>query len=666
VAGVVAVLAAVLAACTNNPYPDADDGVAVRYRALPSPPKTLDPAVSYNVIEHYITANVYEALLEYHYLERPYSMMPGLAREVPRPRRLDDGRVSYTFRLREGMRFQEDPAFALGGEGRRTRAIEAADVAFELMRLADPAVGSPIVAALGRIEGFPEFGARLAELREDPDFASLPAHDLYAEAGGIPGVRVQGATTLEIVLVEPNPQLLYWFAMPFTAPVPWEAVEYYDGEEDRPFFKDHPVSVGPFQVSLYEKRRRIVLERNPNWYGALHPEWRAPGAIYPESGDAEDRAAGRLASDVVGRPLPFLDRIEFRIEKERIPEFNKFLQGYYDQSPVIQESFDTMIQEGRLSEPMAARGIRLDKAVDLDVMYVGFNMDDGVVGAPAGARGRKLRQAMSLAVDATEFTRLFLNGRGVPAQTPVPPGLFGYDPEYRNPYRQADLGAARTRLREAGYPDGIDPGTGKPLRLSFDTGDTSTRGRLRYQFLVNSWARLGLDVEIASTNYNQFQEKIDKGAYQIFMWGWLADYPDPENFLFLLYGPMARSASGGPNSSNFSDPEYDALFVEMRDLPNGPERAARIAGMREILERERPWIELIHREKFALFHGWLRNVKTSGIIAPSAKYLQIDPEARASRRARWNRPVVWPAYGLAAITVVLVAPGVMTFLRERQ
>jgi oligopeptide transport system substrate-binding protein len=663
-AGVVFAIA--LAACTNNPYPGADDDVAVRYRSLPSPPKTLDPAVSYSVLEHTITANLYESLLEYHYLERPYTMMPGLARELPEPQVFDDGRVSYTFRLREGMRFQDDPAFALAGKGHDTRAIEAGDVAFQLMRLADPAVGSPIVAALGRIEGLPEFGARLAERREDPRFASLPAHEQYAEAGGIAGVRVHGATTLEILLTQPNPQLLYWFAMPFTAPVPWEAVAYYDGNEGRPFFKDHPVSVGPFRVALYEKRRRIVLERNPNWYGALHPEWRAPGATYPESGDASDMAAGRLASDVVGRPLPFLDRIEFRIEKERIPEFNKFLQGYYDQSSVPQESFETMIQEGRLSEAMATRGVQLDKAVDLDIRYVGFNMDDPVVGAPAGERGRKLRQAMSLAIDASEFTRLFLNGRGISAQTPIPPGLFGYDPEYRNPYRQPDLDAARRRLGEAGFPDGIDPATGKPLRLSFDTGDTSTRGRLRYQFFVNSWARLGIDVEIAATNYNQFREKIDKGAYQIFTWGWVADYPDPENFLFLLYGPMGGTESGGPNSANFSDPEYDALFVEMRDLPNGPERAERIVEMRAILERERPWIELIHREKYALFHGWLRNVKTSGIVAPSAKYLRVDPDERALKRARWNRPVVWPAYGLAAIAIVLVTPGVMTFLRERQ
>ena len=662
------VLAALaLAACSNNPYPTSDDGVKVRYRALPEPPKTLDPAVSYSVIEHRITASVYESLLEYHYLKRPYTLMPGLAREVPEPRVLEDGRVSYTFALREGMLFQEDPAFALGGSGRRTRRIAAADVAFELTRIADPEVGSPIVAALSKIEGFAEFGERLSELRKsNPSMADLAPHEQYARAGDVSGIRVRGDSELELVLSEPNPQLLFWFAMPFTSPVPWEAVAFYDGQEGRPLFKDHPVSVGPFRITDYDPRRRIVLERNENWYGALHPEWRAPGTVYPSEGEARDEAAGRLSADLAGRPLPFLDRIEFRVEKERIPEFNKFLQGYYDQSPVIKESFDQMIEEGGLSPQMAARGMQLDKSVDLDVFYIGFNMDDAVVGAPAGDGGRALRQAMSLAVDSREFTRLFFNRRGIPAQSPIPPGLFGYDPDYRNPYREPDTGRARELLREAGYPDGIDPATGKPLRLSFDTGDTSTRGRLRFQFFANAWSQLGLDVEIAATNYNQFQEKISKGAYQIFMWGWLADYPDPENFLFMLYGPMGRTASGGPNSSNFSDPEYDRLFVEMRNRRNDARRLELIRRMLAIVERERPWIELFHREQYALYQGWLRHVKPAALVAPAAKYLDVDPVERARLRAEWNRPVVWPAWALGALATALVAPGVATFLRERQ
>jgi ABC-type transport system substrate-binding protein len=699
-------------ACSNNPYPGADDARKVRYGALPEPPKTLDPAVSYVTHEHAITANVYQTLLEYHYLKRPYELVPGLAREVPEARELPGGRVAYRFRLRPGALYADDPAFALaapgeegtacalparedgrasearsgpellwssaqasevlrGGEApaqaRATREVVAPDVAFELMRIADPAVASPVSATLAKIEGLRAFSERLASLREgEPGFAELRIDEQYRAAGGIAGVRVLGPHELEIVLSEPYPQLLYWFAMPFTAPVPWEAVACYDGQQGRDFFKDHPVASGPFFVAHYDKRRRIALERNPNWYGARHPEWRAPGAVYPSEGEPADAEAGRLDPAYVGRALPFLDRVELRIEKAEIPYFSKFLQGYYDASGIVRESFDKAVHEGSLSPEMAALGMRLEKGVDPSIFYLGFNMDDPVVGAAAGRRGRALRQAMSLAVDSVEYTRIFINGRGVPAQSPIPPGIFGYEAAYRNPYREPDLARAQRRLREAGYPGGIDPQTGKPLRLTFDLGDPSSRARLRALFFVNAWKQLGLDMEIAATDLNQFRDKVHRGAYQIFTWGWIADYPDPENFLFLLWGPMSESRSGGPNTANFTNARYDRFFVEMKNRPNDARRLELIRKMRAMLERERPWIELYHNESYTLYHGWLRNVKPAGLSLPTAKYVDLDPVERARLRREWNRPIVWPAWALGGALVALTVPGVVTFLRERQ
>ncbi len=663
-----AALAVGPAGCSNNPYPGADDTLKIRYSALPGPPKTLDPAVSYSALEHKITANVYETLVEYHYLKRPYTLMPGLSMAVPEPEPLPDGRVRYRFDLREGMLFQDDDAFAHFHDGSRTREIEAADVAFEIMRLADPAITSPIAGTIGpKIEGFQAFAERLTELREQEEgFEELRIDEQYRRAGGIEGVRIDGRTGLDVFLSEPYPQILYWFAMPFTAPVPWEAVAYYDGEDGRDFFKDHPVSVGPFEIADFDKEFRIVLQRNENWYGVKHPEWKAPGATYPAEGAPGDAEAGLLDPAYVGRPLPFLDRIEYRVEKETIPHFNKFLQGYYDAAGIIQESFDKIVHEGGLSPEMKALGMRLEKAVDPDIFYIGFNMNDPVVGAPAGERGRLLRQAMSLAIDVEEYTRIFTNGRGVPAQSPLPPGIFGYDESYVNSFRQPDLERARALLAEAGFPGGVDPETDRPLHLSFDLGDTSTRGRLRFQFLVDAWSKLGLDVEIAATNYNQFREKVKKGAYQIFMWGWIADYPDPENFFFLLWGGMAEAKTGGPNTANFANPRFDELFERMKDMENGPERLALIREMREILEHEVPWIELYHRESYALYHAWMRNVKPAGLSYPASKYQDVDAGDRARRRLAWNEPVVWPAWGLGGLAVVLVIPGVVTFLRERQ
>ncbi|HEY3235074.1 MAG TPA: ABC transporter substrate-binding protein, partial [Polyangiaceae bacterium] len=191
-------------------------------------------------------------------------------------------------------------------------------------------------------------------------------------------------------------------------------------------------------------------------------------------------------------------------------------------------------------------------------------------------------------------------------------------------------------------------------------------GLLRFQFYVNEWRKIGLDVQIAATTYNKFQEKIRQGAYQIFQWGWVADYPDPENFMFLLWSEMARSKNDGPNTANYSNPEYDALFLSMKTRDNDPERMRIIRQMLGILERDRPWIELFHPEAYTLFHGWLKYVKPAGLSTPTAKYYQVNPETRAEQRKKWNRPVLWPAYLLAALAVLVIAPGVRTFFRERQ
>jgi len=664
VAGALVVL--VLGGCTNDPYPSADALERILYQPFDDPPKTLDPQVAYSVVDHMVIGYVYDTLLGYHYLKRPFTLIPGMAEQVPEARELEDGRVAYRFRLRPGLLFHEDACFSQGG-GARTRAVGAADVAFSLARVGDPAVGSPVLETLGKISGLVEFGKRLEDRRKnDPSFAKLRIDQQYREAGPIDGVRVLGDLELEIVLDDAYPQILYWFAMPFTAPVPWEAVAAYTGQEGVESFAEHPVGSGPFVLARYDKRSRIVLRKNEAWYGVTHPEWKAPAATYPSEGAPGDAEAGLLDPAYVGRPLPFLSRIEFRREKEPIPTFTKFMQGYYDASSVIKESFDRVIQKGDLSPDMRSLGISLARSVEPSISYLGFNMDDPVVGAKGGERSRKLRQAMSLAVDSKEFLRLFANGRGIPAQTPIPPGIFGYDEAYENPFRQPNVERAAALLVEAGYPEGIDPATGRPLRLSFDAGDTGAAALLQFQFYTAAWRRLGLDVEVAATSYNQFQDKVRRGAYQIFTWGWVADYPDPENFLFLLWTPMGRIHGGGPNTANYSNPRYDELFVRMKAMTDTPERMHLIEQMREILQQDRPWIENYYPERYALYHSWVKNEKPAGLSLPTAKYLDIDAAERALRRAEWNAAVTWPAWALLALFVIVVVPGVFTFLRERQ
>ena len=656
-----------LAGCSNNPYPASEREQKILYTSFSEAPKTLDPAVAYTTASHIITGNVYDTLLEYHFLKRPYQLMPALAKSVPRATPRPDGGTSYLFRIRDGIFFHSDPCFALSQGDGRTRKVTAADFVFELARLADPSVNSPLAGSFAPVVGFSQFAERLAAMRQaDPAFSALPAHEQYQRAGGIAGVVARSDVELEIALEEAKPQILYFFAMPFTTPVPWEAVAYYNGQDGREHFADHPVGTGPYRLVLYEKQHRMALQRNVAWYGSQASLPEAPGATFPREIDPQDIASSQVDANYAGRRLPFLDRINFMREREDIPRFNKFVQGYYDEGHIIKESFDAVVQNDALSPQMAARGMRLDKTVEPSIFYIGFNMDDAIVGAAAGERGRKLRQAMSLVIDSKAYLDLFLNARGVLAQTPLPPGIFGYDPSYKNPFRQPDLARAQKLLTEAGYRNGIDPGTGAPLKLSFDTPNTTAQALLQYQFYVSAWRQLGLDVEINATTYNQFQAKVRRGAYQLYTWGWIADFPDPENFFFLLACANAQSKSGGPNSANFCHPEFDRLYHEMKSLPNDERRAGLIKRMLGLLEQERPWIELFHNEEFTLSHAWVINSKPMGLSYPTYKYMDVNPELRARLQADWNAPLRWPLYVALLLIVAVTIPAVRTFYRERQ
>jgi ABC-type transport system substrate-binding protein len=655
--------------CTNDPYPAADRAKKILYTYFPEAPKTLDPAVAYAATDHVVTGTVFDTLLEYHYTRRPLQLIPGLAKAVPKPETLPNGHLSYRFRLRSGVRFHADPCFALSQKARDTRELVAADVAFQLQRLADPKINSPAAPTFNDVLGFAAFAKRLAEMRKaDPGFAALPPHEQYRRAGGIEGVIAHGDLDLEIVLAAPNPQILYWFAMPFTTPMPWEAVAYYDGKDGRPNLSERAVGTGAFRLTLYEKQHRFVLTRNEAWYGLAEENADAPGTVFPARADmAEDDIKARSVDPAyAGRRLPFLDEIRFVRERETIPTFNKFLQGYYDVlANVIKESFDTVIVEGLLSPEMEQLGIKLDKEVEPTIFYVGFNMDDAVVGAPAGDKSRKLRQAMSLAIDSDKFLRLFQNGRGAAAQSPVPPGIFGYRKGYRNPFRQPDLPRARRLLAEAGYKNGIDPKTGAPLKLTFNTGRTEAEALLQWEFLASAWREIGIDVEVRATDWNKYQADLRQGAYQVFFLGWGADYPDPENFLFLLECKQSQSRSKGPNTANFCNAEFDKLYATMKQLPNDERRAAALRRMEEILEQERPWIELFFRETYALSHAWVVNSKPMGMSYPTYKYRDVLPALRAETLPGWNVPVRWPLYLVLAGLAALGALMVRTYYRER-
>ena len=204
---------------------------------------------------------------------------------------------------------------------------------------------------------------------------------------------------------------------------------------------------------------------------------------------------------------------------------------------------------------------------------------------------------------------------------------------------------AKKLLAEAGYPDGRDAKTGKPLVLNFDYQSAPTPGvKALLDWYTKQFAKIGVQLEVRATDYNRFQDKMTKGSVQIFFWGWLADYPDAENFLFMLYGPNSKALTdgNGENNTNYQNPEFDKLFEQMKFLEDGPEKQKLIDRMIETVQKDAVWSFGYFPTSAAAYHQWISNGKPTQIIRNHIGYLRLDPELRASKIAEWNRPIWWP------------------------
>jgi oligopeptide transport system substrate-binding protein len=709
----------VLAGCGgspwNNPYPASDRGKNILYSSFAERPKHLDPVQSYSTNESTFTAQIYEPPLQYHYLKRPYTLIPCVAEAVPQPRyydargkQLPDNAAAkniaftvYEIRIKRGIKYQPHPAFARNAAGelvyrnlgeddlagknvladfreQGTRELHAQDFEYQIKRLAHPRLHSPILGLMeDYIVGLKDYARNMKEVN---DALAKSGHaDAWIDLTKYPlaGVEVVDDYTYRIRLKGQYPQFLYWLAMPFFAPVPVEADRFFGqpGMVKKNLTLDwYPIGTGPYMLTQNDPNRAMVLERNPNFHGET----------YPTEGEPGDAAAGLLVD--ADKPLPFIDKLVFTLEKEGIPRWNKFLQGYYDSSGIASDTFDQAVRFGAggeavVTDSMRAQGIQLSTSVAVSTYYMGFNMLDPVVGGgpdeKSRERARKLRQAISIAVDYEEYISIFQNGRGIPAQGPLPPGIFGmrdgkdginplvYTWDGREAKRKP-VEAAKKRLAEAGYPNGLDAKTGAPLVLYFDVTARGAEDKSMLDWYKSQFAKINVQLEARPTDYNRFQDKMRKGNAQIFEWGWHADYPDPENFMFLLLGAQSKVKTQGENAANYANPEFDRLFEQMKNMPNSPARQALIDRMLDILRVDAPWLWGFHPKDYALYHAWLANLKPNKIAYNTVKYQRIDARLRDQQRRAWNQPQWWPlALGVLAFCALMLPAFALWRRRER-
>lgn len=202
--------------------------------------------------------------------------------------------------------------------------------------------------------------------------------------------------------------------------------------------------------------------------------------------------------------------------------------------------------------------------------------------------------------------------------------------------------------------------------LNYDV--TATSGpddKARLDWYRKQFAKLGIQLQVRATQYNRFQEKMRTGHAQIFSWGWAADYPDPENFLFLLLGSNSKVAHNGENAANYLNPEFDRLFERMKVLPDGVERQAIINKMLAIARRDSPWAWGFHPKAYALAQGWLQMAKPHAFANNNLKYLRLDPTKRTQMRNQWNPPIVWPIIVVILLLAAAIAPVIIHY-RKRE
>ena len=562
----------------------------------------LDPATASDASTLSITENIFDALLRYDYLARPVRLQGNTA---ALPQISADG-LTYTFHLIPGIRFTDDAAF-----GQRPRELTAADYVYSIQRLYDPAIQSPWLFLFAhKLEGdaalTPAPGARFDV---DTPIAGLQALDRY---------------TLQIRLQRPDGNLAFALATPASAAVAREVVQAHAGAPG-----NHPVGTGPYQLALWQRNHRIVLDANPHYKktlftNAVTEPAGAAGAASATATAATIAAADRaIVQALRGRALPLIGHIDIRIMEEQQARVLGFLNREFDYLEPLPAPLTSMaLADGHLLPALQQRGIRLATVSTLRTFYLWMNMEDPVLGGYTPAR-IALRRAIAMAYDQAEDIRLLDQGMALAAQSPVPPQVRGYDAGYRSSSHHDPALAARLldhfgyRVRGSdGYRSAPD---GSPLTLQMHTL-ASTTGRLRDEFWRRSLGAIGLRVQFKSDRFSDILKAARAGNVQMFESNWIADYPDAENFYQLLYsGNIGRA-----NYARFHLPQYDLRFEQSQALPDGPARTTLYRQMNQLIEGYAPWVVRTFPLEAALVQPWLLHYRRHPVENTVWRYLDID------------------------------------------
>jgi len=559
----------------------------------------FDPPQLSDLYSRTIIASIFDSLYEWEFLARPVRMRPRTAAGMPEA---SADYKTFTIRVRPGLYYADDPAF----KGAR-RELVAADYVYALKRIYDPRTKSPHLSALDehKILG-------LAELRQRALGGRPFDYDRDIE-----GVRAIDRYTIQFKLAEPSPRFV---EDTLTDPTvvgaqAREVVEFYGDK-----IMEHPVGTGPYRLARWVRSSLIVLDKNPNFRDIL----------YDEEAPADDPIAQAAVAKLKGRKVPMIDRVEVHIVEENQPRWLAFVRGDMDVMEQVPEDFTNVaIPNNKIAPNLAKKGIYAVRYARADASLSYFAMENPVVGGYTPAKVA-LRRAIALAVDVDEEIRVARRGQAIPAQSPIGPNTWGYDPAFRSEMSEFSRAKAKALLDMHGYVDRDGDGwreqpDGSPLVIEYNTQPDDFNRQL-----VTLWKKNMDAIGIRMVfNFAKWPENLKASrAGKLMMWGvgWSTD-PDGSQFLVLGYGP----SKGQSNHARFDLPEFNRLYELQKRLPNGPERMAVFTEAKKLMIAYMPYKVHAHRIWTDLAQPWVVGYHRNVFVRDFWRYVDIDTAELARR-----------------------------------
>jgi ABC-type transport system substrate-binding protein len=545
--------------------------------------KALDPAEANDQPSAVLLGEIYECLFNYKYGVQPYTLFPELAAAMPE---YSKDNTSMTIRLRKGIRFY-DPSKKVWPDGIGPE-VKAKDVIYSFKRVCDFNQASPVYSAV--------FQGQIVGLDDWWNYTKSVGAGHVDWEKPVEGFQILDERTIRIVMPQPNPQMIYNLAAMWTGIVSKDAVDYWGRD-----FRWHPTGTGAYYLAEHLRDQRITLQVNPIYRG--RPDVDGDAQI-PES-----------------EKWPTFKRVEYDYFSEAVPPWLLFIQGLFDISGIPKESFGQAIQVNTqgLTPELAAKGIVLRKSDEAATEYIGFNMQDPILG-----KNKPLRQAMSMAFDRAAYIANFWNGRGMPAIGPIPPGFPTFDPNEVNPYTQFNLEAAQEKMAEAVKING-----GPIPKLHILMRDADTLSRQMADNIRINMRQIGVDVIPEFRDFARWLEMTDNRQAQIFDAGWVADYPDEQDFLQLFYGKNAPAM--GVNSTAYVNPAFDKLYDQAAVMQDTPERRKLYIEMQKIVMEDCPWLTIAYPKAYGLHYDWVSGGATMDYGYAFLQHIRLDKQLRDKR-----------------------------------